>query len=365
MAVDTHCLPNGSLGTAELPVCGINTGTVTVSDPGSGNRRGIIVFIHGLQASVVSKFPQPVSNNGTALFYNRFGDFESTVVADGWVFVYPSVQEDFYSGQNSIVGIYNDVAADSGHGSRYLASTLHWWDHIVTWITATYGSNHPTVVTGFSFGAFKTLQIAANRTVSGYAAHCPATLLGNCGVAYTPPETFSNITWTGLNLSTTAMNAVTVPGIIGYGTNDTAVGYNLAGTGGTPVSNTDSIITNAVNAGQPVTRNATSETHEFTGTPSAVTGLASSGTLTQSGSILTMQASTSAFPSTGALALVHSGTTHFVNYTGTSGSTFSGATIPTGSLTVSSGDAVSGGTDAITYAAWVASTLNPYYPVSF
>ena len=126
-----------------------------------------------------------------------------------------------------------------------------------------------TVAGGFSMGAYKAMEVAINRTVLGLIAHCPPTLFGNIGNTYTPPENFSLITWTGMNLSTTALNAVTDPSIIGYGTGDLAVGYNLAGTGGTPVSNTDAIIT-AAGIAQPgkCTRNATADTHEFTGTPS-------------------------------------------------------------------------------------------------
>src|ERR1017187_5012052 len=97
---NTHCLPSGTLGSHELPVSNHAAINISTVDPGSGNRRGIVVFLHPL-TGVISSFPEPIPNTGSAGFYNRIGDFGTAVVADGWIFMYPSVHEDFFSGAGS------------------------------------------------------------------------------------------------------------------------------------------------------------------------------------------------------------------------------------------------------------------------
>jgi hypothetical protein len=108
-----------------------------------------------------------------------------------------------------------------------------------------------------------------------------------------------------MDAPTTALNTVNIPGIVTYGTQDPAVGWGYPGqaslsplggvasnayiTSAIPYSNTDQIITNAQNAGMPVIRNQTANSHEFTPddagysavfTPTGPTALSALSTLT-------------------------------------------------------------------------------------
>jgi hypothetical protein len=368
---NTHCLPTGSLGTGELPVPDIIS-TYTISDPGAGNRRGIVIFIHGLSSSPVGSV-QPVPNSGGALVYLRVGDFETAVVADGWVFVYPSVQEDFYTGTGwAVGGVYNDVSNDSGHGSRYMASTNHWATHLmVNEMTRLYGANRPIILAGFSMGAFKVLQLAATppagANVVGYISHCPATLFEAVGPTLTQPFNFYNLNWTGLDTTTTQLNAVTIPGIVGYGTQDGAVGWGsttvAAGSNGVAVSTfAGAGILNVV---------ASSKLAVFGGTSTVqVTGL-TGGT----GSALITFTGTGTNTLTGCTTVIGSGTLAtgnpcnqsftdqmIINAIAASQPVTRNATTDDHEFT---GTPSGAGNDAATYAAWIASTIDPSNPVSF
>ena len=268
---DTHCLPSGAPGTGELLVNPITAQNTTTNDPGVGNRRGIIVNIHGLNDSGQLPIPQTVPNFTFAGLSEQFGDFVTAVVADGWIHLFPVYQDDFYSPPpNGATGVQIDVSNDSGHGARYLASTLHWWDHMLNYIGQTYGAGHPIICMGWSWGASKTLWIAANRqsSIIGFIAHEPACLPENAVVGVTG---WGATNFSGIDLPSTyltAANAVSPlpPGIIGYGTNDPAVGWQNPGVG-LPTNNTDAILTACSGASMPVTRRSTADTHEFTGTP--------------------------------------------------------------------------------------------------
>src|SRR5262249_51409336 len=144
---------------------------------------------------------------------------------DGWVVIQPQYAENLSPGLPQSA-IYTDVSNDTGHGARYLAQTLHWWDHIVAWIKTTYG-NWPIVVFGFSWGGLKAFQIAANRTstITAYASHHAATVLSSIPSAVTSPADFTGISTAGLDTTSTMLNSVTVPGAIGWGTSDTVVGF--------------------------------------------------------------------------------------------------------------------------------------------
>ena len=244
----------------ELPVCNVSTTTVYTQAPSSGLRRGVVVYLNGLEEKAASQ-PPPIPVTGEP------ANFIANLVADQWVVISPGYQEDNYVGPG-VLGVYNDVNNDAGFGSRYLTSTGLWWDHVVNYVHQTYG-NWPIVVCGFSWGAMKSVQVANLRqsTLTAYQAHCVPTIISNINVLFTPPVNFGTTTTTGLDVTATWLNGVTIPGIVGYGTADIAVGYNSAGTGGTPVSNTDAMIT-AQQAAQPshqVVRNATSDTHEWIG----------------------------------------------------------------------------------------------------
>lgn len=263
MSADTHCEPSGSLGTGELPVPNIGIGSTSVNIPsgglGSSNIRGVVVFFCGFGQT--GEIPMQLPTDVPGFYYG--GTFMNSLVADGWIFLAVPYQETFYNNASVEVGTANDIANDSGFGSRYLASALHTWDHIIYYIQQTYGIPASKVVPfGWSWGAMRTLVIAANRPVLAYVAHEPATILSNVPASATTPVNFTVLNTSGYQISATYLNAVTVPGVVGYGTNDTTVGWQNPG-GSLPTSNTDAMITAAVAASQPVTRNATTDTHEF------------------------------------------------------------------------------------------------------
>lgn len=65
-----------------------------------------------------------------------------------------------------------------------------------------------------------------------------------------------------------------------------------------------------------------------------------SGTINQTGSTLTASGSTAGYMVPGQIEITHSAVVYVVHYTGISGSTFTGCTIGSGTLTVSNGDAL-------------------------
>jgi hypothetical protein len=327
--VPTHC--SGPFGTGQLVVPAV-PGSFGILDPGAGNRRGIIVVLHGGIGTSPGTVPQPTPSDTLSL----------DLQGDGWIVFQPAAPEDyvFTPGPSYMGALYNDVSNDAGHGSRYQATYLEQWDHLIDYFRRTYGGTRPVGVWGGSDGGWKALVTAVNRSVIGYLSAIPACLWENIGPIWTGNGVFSNLSWTGMDLNATYMNAVTVPGIIQYGTSDNAVGWaattvaagsngvavstfagagtlNVAAstnmvvgprvqvtglTGGTgsaiiaftgtgsgtltgcttvagsgtlntnnPVTQnwTDQIITNAVNAGQPVTRRGVAQGHVFTSTDAA------------------------------------------------------------------------------------------------
>ena len=174
----SHCLPNGQLGTNELPVPNISGATITVFNPsgGVGTRRGVVVYMHGLYTSA-QQFPVPpgvIDSYSTGIAALMPNSHCLNLAALGYVVLAVTAQEDTYAG-NPMIGVYND-AASSTNGARYLASTLHTWDHVYQYIQQTYGYNSgtstawatsggvPIFLTGFSIGSWRSLQILQNRT---------------------------------------------------------------------------------------------------------------------------------------------------------------------------------------------------------
>jgi pimeloyl-ACP methyl ester carboxylesterase len=253
----THCLPSGSLGTDQMPVTQVGPDTVTITDSthapvGGFTRRGICVFMHSAQTS---DGPLPLtflSNIG-----ENFATVQASLNADGWIFVYPAYPGDFsIAAVAQISNLYNDCANDPGHGSRYVATLAAWWDHLTGYLASVYGAGRPIMVTGFSLGGHAALEIAINRpsSIVGYFAHCPPTIWSNLTIQ---GLNWAGINTTGMDLSATALNTVTVPGQVGYSKTDGTAGWGLSGDPGylgVPQSNTNHMITNAIGAGQPVTR---------------------------------------------------------------------------------------------------------------
>ena len=254
----THCLPNGQLGTSELPVPNMSGATMTVfgGTIPVGQRRGIIVYNHGLYTSQQQSPvpPSTISPGGVADFYSAFASSMANshcqnLAQLGWVVLAITAQEDTYAG-NPMGGVYADAGAEQtagGYGSRYLASTLHTWDHVYAYIQATYGygsgtstawrttGGPPIVISGFSIGSWRGLQILQNRPgqIAAFIFHEPATYFESVGypALYTPGYTFGLLDWAGLDVTPTFLSSIgSIPGIIGYGTLDSAVGYGGSST---------------------------------------------------------------------------------------------------------------------------------------
>jgi hypothetical protein len=240
---NTHCLPTGALGTAELPVPQISSSTIAQVVPG-GSKRGVVILCHPLfdGSQVV---PYPILDRPTSAFLS----LANALSADGWVVIQPPFQEDFshpitFPGSPSYA-IQLDITNDTGNGSRYVASTLHWWDHVVNWITANYGA-WPLVPFGVSWGGWRPFTIAINRTsqITAYGSHCPVTILTHLSSAFSTPANWTGLTTTGADVTSSALNGLTsTPGFIGWSTTDVAVGttdppalYNAAHTAGATVT---------------------------------------------------------------------------------------------------------------------------------
>lgn len=246
---NTHCLPGGVLGTGELPVPNVSRALMSVLEPSPGSRRGVVVMLHGLTLQIVDSVPVYIDVGGFTPI--KWLTLANALVADGWVVIQPQYADNMYVGLPQ-VGLFGDVSNDAGHGSRYLAQTLHWWDHVVAWIKANYG-NWPIVPFGFSWGGWHAFQIAANRTstIIAYATHHAATVLSAVPAAVTSPVDFTAISTAGLDTTSTMLNAVTIPGAIAWGTGDAVVGFTAI----------KAIYDTAVAIPQPVVSNATATGH--------------------------------------------------------------------------------------------------------
>jgi hypothetical protein len=234
---------------------------------GAGTRRGVIVFFHGLQITqTATPLPFPVTDAFSAFAAVMYASWCQNMANDGWIVLAVPYQEDAYPGYPS-VGLYGDVSNDSTDGARYVASTLHTWDHTVAYIQQTYGSNFPIGVAGHSEGAWKAILIAQNRasTIDFFMAHQPVTVWSNAPSTYTPGENFGLLNTSGMDLSAAALSALpsTLKGIVGYGTTDTAVWY-----GG---DSTVATITGGPAIGSVTSFTVSGGSTLFTGSPAIIT----------------------------------------------------------------------------------------------
>jgi hypothetical protein len=371
---NTHCLPSGSLGTAEIPVSNVGATYLTIVDPGVGNRRGIVVWINGLNVFLATSYAPSIPNGGSAGTYNRVGDFANTISADGWLFMTVTVPEAFMNLAGS-QAIYNDVANDTGHGSRFVNNIVHWWDHVLQYIAVTYGAGRPIIVGGGSFGGFKALQILINRqkTVAGCIAHEPATILENVPASFTvTAQAFYNLNCSGLDLATNALTAMspalTVPAIIGYGTGDFILGYSA-----TTVSSGGGTNVNTFTGSQ--TLNITDGTKIIGGPMVTLTGLSGgSGSCVMTFGSVSGNTLLNCQTVTGSGSLVN-GAPCVQNNVDQIITNALSASLPVtrsqdGGMATPithefTGTPSGAGNNAATYAAWIASTLDASYPVSF
>lgn len=239
----THCLPAGSpAASSQTVVPGINLTTMVVNNP-TGLKRGTFVMLHGIGSGIAEW------QGGS------FATMVTDLVGDGWqVLIVPDPGDTDPAAETQAVA--NDINGDpatSTPGLRWKNTYLHTWDHIVQWRNANYNPLMPLVPCGFSIGGFGTLQVAQNKTVLGYIAHCPATVIYDITL-FSTLLTVTNTS--GADLTNTCLNAVTVPGNVSWSTNDTVVGD----------SNTITITNNAVTAGQPVTTFSQAIGHSYDST---------------------------------------------------------------------------------------------------
>jgi len=254
----THCLPSGSAAASQIQVPGINIGSVIAQ---TGTLKGVLVYLHGMQAGAGAGFPEELYNTDVLLpNWNLL--LCQTIAATGWYVIAPSEPGDGYAVGGQNVALYDDIGADSGHGTRLVGTTLEWWDHMVLFIQRTISASVPIVPVGFSWGGWNALQIAIGRTstIAGYVAHHPASIVSDLNPAWVL-ETFSDITTTGADVTSSALNGVTsVPGLLGWGSVDEVVGPSPW----TADTLTPAIYSAAHGAGAPVTPNC-----DGTGTTSA------------------------------------------------------------------------------------------------
>jgi hypothetical protein len=256
---NTHCLPSGSLGSSEVPVCQVGSATITVQTPaggiGHGTIRGIVAICSGLSI-VPQSFPIPITDGAAT----KFQTLATALTGDGWVVAMLPFPEDavtsglaFSTSGNPAQYIQNDIVADTGHGSRMVAARLHWWDHVLQWIKLTYPAGFPVVCFGVSMGGWYTWNVAINRTSSviAYGGHCGVTILSDVAAAATGSglvlptgANWTAINTTGADVGSSALNGLTsTPGWIGWSTLDTVVGdtdliamKNAAITAGCPIT---------------------------------------------------------------------------------------------------------------------------------
>lgn len=221
----SHC-PVPPLADFQIAVSPVGAGTVSIHDPGATHRRGIVVMLHPSQSS---DLPLPLKITS----YNEIGlalqTLQVALNTDGWIFALPAYPPNDWStnGIQYFSNLMNDCASDPANGARMLDTLLLWWDHMVDYLVSLYGAGRPIVVFGFSLGGWAALQVAVGRTSSlvGYIAHCPATVWSNIFSSTTAPADFTGIDTSGMDLSTTALNPVAIPGLVGASNNDADVGW--------------------------------------------------------------------------------------------------------------------------------------------
>jgi hypothetical protein len=194
---------------------------------------------------------------------------QTSLNADGWIFAFPAYIADWSvnGAISTAANINGDASNDAGHGSRFQTSLLLWWDHMLAYLASLYGPNRPIIVGGFSFGGFSALTVAIGRpsTIVGYVSHYPVTVWSN---TYIITTNFRGSNTTGLDLSTTCLNAVTVPGIVAYSDNDATCGW----TNNTADANWQSLSVASVTLGATTTVTAASFPNVLPGMDVKVTG---------------------------------------------------------------------------------------------
>lgn len=247
---DTHCLPSGLLVPGQLPVSPVSDQTRTVTPSthapvGGKTTRAAMIFLHASQASA-PPLPLPVTS-GIGVTYTGL---QAAANADGYYFDFPAYPVDWPTTQPAgaptpgapagyFGNIWCDVLTDPGHGARVVETLGRWMDHEVRKVWADTAEGIPIVLAGFSLGAWAAIQLAITGSPTGmdwnlvgFIAHAPATIWENvygfgnwpgAPASGAPPAAALN--FSGMDLSTTALNGVTIPGIVGGSNTDATVGW--------------------------------------------------------------------------------------------------------------------------------------------
>jgi hypothetical protein len=165
----THCIPAGAPWNAnQVSVPGVNGVTTVISDIAPGTRRGRCIYFPSTGALATQMFGQ---NNypGVPATYGSdvagLPSFVSFMNTDGWQMI--GVDELGAWSQNTTNDILTDTpdATSNGYGDRLRQSQLNYFDHILYWCaTFAPGGEMPTLVAGFSWGAWAVLQMLLHRS---------------------------------------------------------------------------------------------------------------------------------------------------------------------------------------------------------
>lgn len=271
----THCLPNnGTLGTDECPVPPV-PGTTPIYTPSNplteagagpgGTPRAVIWNHHGLSAAGLTPPMQPPADVITDGIGGNFATLTNDWTAAGFVVVsMPQELGDFIANQTQDLSIYNDIENDPNtvKGTRHAEGIGHHADHWYLWTKKNY-PGLPIVCFGMSWGGMYTLQMVTQRPqyFKGYGIHHPVSVPGKLHPSFGP--NLSTITFTtGLDVPSTALNNITYPGYIGWGTSDFAVDYPNSGDLLTPAIYSSA----SGSSGTHVTSNSQAEAHVMSST---------------------------------------------------------------------------------------------------
>jgi hypothetical protein len=173
---NTHCMPSGSLGTAQLNVPSFPGPSGSVLLP-SGSKRGVVVLMHGM-LTFAAAYPY-VLQDVSGVLPELYQTLATNLQGDGWVVIWPTLVGDDYASVCQRDGILGDLTNDAGNGSRFGSSVWSlWWDHALGFISSNF-PGCPIVPFGVSTGGLQAYLVAIHRTptIAAYGAHIPNLLM--------------------------------------------------------------------------------------------------------------------------------------------------------------------------------------------
>lgn len=254
MVAKSHCQPS-TLGTGECTPPAV-PGNSYLGTP-SGTPRAVVFLFHGLDSWGLNSSTSPPADVTSALFGNTlFATLSADLVTAGFQVVWPMQVGDCKGtatqGNSLIADLSNDPNATKG--VRHAAAIDHHVDHLHSWGLRKW-PGLPQVAWGMSWGGRYALQAAINKTkyFAAYGAHHPLTVISALNPAI---YNLSAYTSSGLDIASTALNNIAIPGYLGWGTNDNIIDYPNSGD-----NTTRALYTAAHGAGAPVTSNSQPENH--------------------------------------------------------------------------------------------------------